>query len=80
MVSPREITRPFVSYIALTYQGETMIRLQSLESESNDEQSPSARGAYGRRNGFEGDDNDLDDDDLDDDDLVMQDLQHRVDA
>ncbi|KAG9066371.1 hypothetical protein KI688_001595 [Linnemannia hyalina] len=69
------ITTPFVSYIALIYQGETMIRLQSLESESDDEQSPSAGGTYGHRNGFEDDD-----DDLDDDDLVMQDLQRRVDA
>ncbi|KAG0269741.1 hypothetical protein BGZ95_001956 [Linnemannia exigua] len=67
------ITTPFVSYIALIYQGETMIRLQSLESESEDEQSSSARGSYGRRNGFEDDD-----DDEDDDELVMQDLQRRT--
>ncbi|KAF9921735.1 hypothetical protein FBU30_008202 [Linnemannia zychae] len=68
------ITTPFVSYIALIYQGETMIRLQSLESESDDEQSSSARGIYGHRNGFEDDD----DDDDDDDELVMQDLQRRI--
>lgn len=66
------ITTPFVSYIALIYQGETMIRLQSLESESDDEQSSSSRGNFARRNGFE------DDDDDDDDDLVMEDLQRRV--
>lgn len=33
------ITTPFVSYIALIYQGESMIRIQSLDSEEEDEDS-----------------------------------------